>query len=95
MLKIWGKVLKRNKIVQSHTAQNNDSNLTDQERIDMCMDEICRKFDIQKPLWLPIHYKDLAGYRRVKFNSDSFMEDIPFDTFEIEIIEEDTNKNKR
>ncbi|MCG8500943.1 MAG: hypothetical protein MJB12_11115 [Firmicutes bacterium] len=88
MFRVWGKIVKNNKMVQSYTAQYDKSDLSEREMLDLCMEEICREFDIQKPLWLSLHEKDLARYGKVTFNADAFMEEIDFDTFRIEVLVE-------
>ncbi|MGE4282677.1 MAG: hypothetical protein AB7G87_03060, partial [Clostridia bacterium] len=63
--------------------------------LDICLSEICREFDIQKPLWFPVHKKDFAVYGRASFKADAFMEQIDFDIFEIELIRDEKKKKKQ
>ncbi len=92
MFKLWGKIIKNNRIIQSYTSECDNNNLSKKELVNICLEEICREFDIQKPLWLPIHEKDFNRYYKAKFNADAFMEEIEFDAFEIEFVEEQKKK---
>ncbi len=87
-MRVWGKLLKKNKIIASFTGECHMDTLSEKEALDICMDEICRHFDIQKPLWFPLHQKDLSQYYIVRFYQDAFMEEVSFDLFEIEVIAE-------
>jgi len=86
MFRLWGKIIKNNKIVNQYTAEIEETGFSEAEMLDICIDEICKKFDIQKPLWFPLNKKDYAAYGRTVFRTDSFMENIDFDFFEIERI---------
>lgn len=53
------------------------------------MDEICRSFDLSKPIWLDSTIKDFKRHDKTRFTQDNFMETIDFDYLEIHVIEED------
>jgi len=53
------------------------------------LDEICREFDLGKPIWLESNIREFQKHAKVRFYSDSFIEEIPFDYLEIQVIEED------
>ena len=89
MLRIWGKIIKHNRIRQNHVAVNDDARLPVGERIHECIDEICMEFDLQRPIWLEQNKQDIKSYGRTQFRQDHFIEQIPFDALEIEIIEFD------
>ncbi len=92
MFRLWGKIIKSNKIAASYTAECNHNDLSNNELVNICLDDICRELDIQKPIWLPVHEKDFKRYGISKFYADAFMEEINFHCFEIEYIEEDDKK---
>ena len=54
--------------------------------------EACRKLDIAAPVWLPRHERDWADYAQTRFLPDDFMETVPFDRLEIELIDPDAPK---
>ena len=56
------------------------------------MDEICQHFDLAKPIWLDQNYDELNKFGKTSFRQDHFIEIIPFQELEIEIIEMDDTK---
>lgn len=88
MFRLWGKVIKDNKIIQDMVFED-DTFMSKKDKIDLGIEEICYNFDLSKPLWLINNDKELPLYNKTSFQQDHFMEPIPFDYFEIEIIEED------
>ena len=53
------------------------------------IEEICKKMDLAQPVWLERNIKEFKRNSVVRFERDSFMEEIPFDYLEIRVIEED------
>ena len=92
MYRLWGKIISRNSIVQQYTAECNDTDLSKEECLNICIDQICNAFDIQKPLWLPLNKRDYKNYGSTQFRADCFMEEIDYDFFEIEYIKEEKKK---
>ena len=45
--------------------------------------------DLPKPIWLDHTVKDFQLHNKCRFTKDAFIEEIPFDYMEIQIIEED------
>jgi hypothetical protein len=89
MIKIWGKIMKDNKIVKDAvvTAEGGE---TYQDNLKSCIEELCYKFDIQKPYWLPKNMEEYNNRGKTIFNYHNFMEEINFDKFVIAEI--DINK---
>lgn len=90
MIKIWGKILKNNKIIKDAVAISNVEG-SYQEKLKECMTELCIKFDIQKPYWLPTNMEEYNKRNRTIFNYHNFIEEIDFDKF---VIQELDVKNK-
>ena len=51
--------------------------------------EVCLQFDLGKPIWLESTVSDFKRHRKARFTQDNFIEEIPFDYLEIQVIEED------
>jgi two-component SAPR family response regulator len=49
--------------------------------------ELCNKFDIQKPYWLPTNMEEYNKRSKTVFNMHNFMEEIDFDKFVIEELD--------
>lgn len=90
MIKIWGKIIKNNKIIKDTVVISNKEG-TYQEKLKECIIEICEKFDIQKPYWLPTNMEEYNKRNKTIFNYHNFMEEINFDKF---VIQELDIKNK-
>lgn len=82
MLKIWGKIIKDNKIIIDDVAVC-DIEGSYQENLKVCITELCNKFDIAKPYWLPANLEEYNRRSKASFNQDNFIEEINFDRFTI------------
>lgn len=87
MIRLWGKIIKNNKIVIDAEAICTEETEY-QQQLKICITEICYKLDIQKPYWLPKNLEEYNIRKRTAFIQDNFIEEIDFDRFEIEVIEE-------
>jgi hypothetical protein len=87
MIRLWGKIIKNNKIVEDTEFTCNDD-IEYQDQLKLCIKEICYKFDIQKPFWLPKNLEEYNRVKRTSFKQDNFMEEINFDRLEIHVLEE-------
>lgn len=87
MLKIWGKVIKNNKIIKDGVAISNIEG-TYQDNLRQCIIELCDKFDISKPYWLPVNLDQYNARSKTTFNEHNFIEEINFDKFIIQEIDE-------
>lgn len=85
MIRIWGLLRKRQKIIQDVTLEANSASLED---IHQTVDEICRALDIPRPIWLNKQRNEMERFGRTTFLSGDFMEPVTFDKFEIEILKE-------
>jgi len=89
MYRLWGKIIKHNKIQESIVIYNTNERLTLTQKRNICLEEICYKFDLQYPAWFNQNEKDYSMFYKTSFNADNFMEPIDFDILEIEYIPED------
>lgn len=87
-MRVWGKEIKDNHLLKD-VVISNDENDTRTYKIFHALEEICLKFDLSKPIWLDSNVSDLQMHRKTRFTQDSFIETIPFDYLEFQIIEED------
>ena len=88
MFRIWGKLLKNNHLLKD-TVICDDSFSSRTEKVFHALDEICREFDLGKPIWLESNIRDFRRHAKTRFYQDSFIEEIPFDYLEFQVIEED------
>ena len=66
-----------------------DSEDTRTHKIFRGLESICYEMDLGRPLWLDVTVRDFKRQAKARFTKDCFMEDVPFDYLEIDVIEED------
>ena len=78
--RLWGRIIKNNRIVKSETVAIEDGD------IESAFLEICRRFDVQRPLQLPKHNREFEKFGRTFYAREHFTESIAFDKLEIELL---------
>jgi hypothetical protein len=91
MFKVWGKVIKSNKILESIDIID-ESKGSDKEKFKRSLEKICYKLDLSVPLWLIQHDNELRTFKRTTFTSDDFVEDVEFDKLEVDLISKDVKR---
>ncbi len=87
-MRIWGKIWHDNHMLRDVTITD-DSEETRTHKILNALTEICYEFDLENPIWLDKTIADFKRSARTRFTQDNFIETIPFDYLEIQVIEED------
>lgn len=87
MLRLWTRVIRRNKIIEQVVTVSSLDN--EPAAVAEALHAACVELDIARPMWLSLNDNDMEAYRRTTLNQDNFLEDIPFDRMEIEILEEE------
>lgn len=87
MFRLWGKVVHDNHLINDYVAEN-DTDDTRTHKIFGCLDQICSKLDLPRPIWLDNNIRDFQRFSFVRFTKDNFIDSIDFDYLEIRIIEE-------
>ena len=82
MFRLWGKIWKDNHLLKD-TVFEEDSTDTRTHKIFRGLEEICYEFDLGKTV------AEFKRHDKARFSQDNFIEEIPFDYLEIQIIEED------
>jgi len=88
MARLWARIIIKNRIHKQATVN------AAFEDVDDALTELCRDFDIPKPLWLNKHDREFEEFRRTAFLPEHFMEEVPFQRLEIEYLEDD-NRTRR
>ncbi len=83
MPRLWGRIIKKHRIERQGTAE------CAFEGAEEALTELCREFDIPRPIWLNKHYREFEEFRRTQFLPEHFMEEVPFQRLEIEFLEDD------
>ncbi len=87
-MKIWFKTWKNSKLQRDVTIEDT-SDETRTHKVMNALGEACRTLDLSRPIWLDRNIQDFKETGKTRFTADSFIEDVPFDYLEIEVIEED------
>ena len=77
------------KMVKNMTIGNSDSSLNRTKKIFSAIDEVCYAYDLSKPIWLDKNINEFKKNSKTRFTKDNFVDDIDFDSLDIEVIEED------
>ncbi|MBQ6294092.1 MAG: hypothetical protein IJK77_09610 [Lachnospiraceae bacterium] len=88
MMRIWGKIIRDNHLLRDTVVvlegpQRRTLKIFEGLRL------ICMEFDLAVPTWLDVNVKEFQRIAKTRFRQDSFIEQIPFDYLEIQVIEDD------
>jgi len=84
--RLWGRMMKQQRIIRQETIEIENGD------IEEAFLEICRRFDVQRPIQLPKHNREFEKFGRTFFAKEHFTESIDFDKLEIELITPDGEK---
>ena len=87
-MRIWEREFKDNRMLKDLTVED-CSDETRTHKVFSAIEKICVEFDLSKPIWLDMNIEDFKRNGKVRFYKDSFIDFIPFDYLEIQVIEED------
>ena len=88
MFRLWAREFKDNHMLKDTVIEDNSSE-TRTHKVFHALEEVCLQFDLGKPIWLESTVSDFKRHRKARFTQDNFIEEIPFDYLEIQVIEED------
>ena len=88
MPRLWARIIKKHRIEKQATVE---CAWGDAEE---ALTELCREFDIPRPLWLNKHCREFEEFRWTQFLPEHFMEDVPFQRLEIEFLEDDDSPRR-
>ena len=87
-MKIWFRMMADNHLLKDLTVENHDND-TRTHKVLAAVEQMCRSFDLPSPIWLESNISDFKKNARVRFRSESFVEDIDFDFIDMQVLEED------
>lgn len=88
MFRLWAKEMQNGKIIRHMTVEDASSD-SRTKKVFHALTTVCREFDLEEPIWLDKNVKEFRQYGKCRFLQDNFVETIPFEFLEMEIIEED------
>ncbi len=87
-MRIWAKEILDNHLVLDTVITNNEDD-TRTHKIFHALEEVCKEFDLSKPIWLDSNISEFKQHAKTRFYQDSFIDSIPFEYLEFQVIEED------
>lgn len=78
--RLWGRIIRNHRIAASETVPIEDGD------VEAALLEICRRFDIQRPLQLPKHVRDMEQFGRTFYSKEHFTEAVSFQRLEVELL---------
>jgi len=88
LLKLCGKIIKNNTIIQDHVVEMNADGLNGEEMLLKGIEALCNIFDISNPIWMRGNKLEMNQINKTRFKAQHFIDEIDFDYFEIEYIRE-------
>ena len=88
MLRIWFKLIKDNHLLKD-TVVCDETMDTRTHKVINALEKACYELDLPKPIWLDSSVKDFQLHARCRFTRDAFIEEVPFDYMDMQVIEED------
>ena len=78
--RLWGRLIRHHRIARQETVT------IEGDDIEEAFLEICRRFDVQRPLQLPKHNREFEKFGRTAYTKEHFTEAVDFDRLEIELL---------
>lgn len=82
MIRIWAKVMKKDKIVKQYMLEKFTQ--MDYSKFYDYLREICENLDVPTPVLIKTHLFNYAKYNVVRFKQEDFVESINFDKLVLE-----------
>ncbi len=83
---IWVRLIRHGKMIASEVQPCRV------EEWEEGLTEACRRMDVPKPVILPRHERDYAGFHQARFLPEHFVESVPFDRMEVEYIDPEAKR---
>jgi hypothetical protein len=87
-MKIWFKIWDDNHLLRTETIED-DTEDTRTHKVLRALEEACLRFDLGKPIWLDANIAEFQRHAKTRFSRDNFVEEIDFDYFEMQVLDED------
>lgn len=86
--RLWGRIIRNHRIARQETVTIESGDL------EAAFLEICRRFDVQRPIQLPKHNREFEKFGRTFYAKEHFTESVDFEKLEIELIMPDGEKRQ-
>lgn len=83
-MRLTGQLIKGTAIISAETVDN-DENIGFNHKLEACLIDVCKKLEIQIPLWLQKNTREFVQFQKTFFTGEQFIEKVMFDRFEIRL----------
>ena len=84
--RLWGRIIRNHRIAMNETVT------IEEDGLEEAFLELCRRFDVQRPIQLPKHNREFEKFGRTFYAREHFTESVDFERLEIELIMPDGEK---
>ncbi len=88
MFRLWVKLINDNHLLRDMVVCD-ESMDTRTHKVMNAIEKACYEMDLSKPIWLDTTVRDFQIHAKCRFTKDAFIEEVPFDYMEIQVIEDD------
>ena len=88
MFRLWGKLIEDNHLIKDTVICDSTMD-TRTHKVMNAIEKACYELDLSKPIWLDTTVKDFQRHSKCRFTRVAFIEQIPFDYMEIQVIEDE------
>ena len=85
-MRIWAKTIQHQRIQTDVVREFSLARPAVLEEWIPVLHELCQALDLSRPVLLEKHVRELERFNRTVFRPSDFMEPVPFDRFELEIL---------
>ena len=89
MFRLWVREFKETHMLKDIVIEDDTAD-TRTHKVFNSLEKACTALDLAVPIWLDNNIKDFKRTAKTRFRSGSFIEEIPVDYLEIQVIEEDS-----
>ena len=87
-MRVWAKIITEHKIQKDVVQEFALARPSDLSGWTYVIDSLCQQLDIERPVILAKHVRELSTFNRTVFRGSDFMDLTSFDLYEIEIFPE-------
>lgn len=89
MFRMWCKLYDDDGHLLKDLVEENSEDINRTRKVFTGITNACLKLDLAEPVWLESNIKEFQMHAKTRFNKDNFIESVPFEYMEIQVIEED------
>ncbi|MBQ6384718.1 MAG: hypothetical protein IJJ38_00925 [Lachnospiraceae bacterium] len=86
-MRVWVKIWKDGHMLRDTVLEDRTED-TRTHKVFRLLQQAVMELDLEKPIWLDSNVSEFQKTAKTKFYQDSFIERIPFDCLEFQVIEE-------